>query len=602
MKFRVSLLAVLGVCATAPAFAAAPNLLQAPLTAPSERPAMQVAPRLQLLPRAEAGDAGAQYQLGLDYQLGLSGPRDLGAARNWFSRSALQNNPKAMGASGFMMLMGQGGPVDPAGAEAMLERAGQLGEPSALANLAEARLLRLGASALPEAVRLLEQAVAAGAVNARYRLGRLLYEGDGIPRDLARGIAMLEEAAARDNPSALVYLGYQIATGGEGLPHDDRRAFDYTLRAAEMGLDFAENELGRYFENGVGVAKDIGKAAFWYRRAFEQGEPNAAYNLAMLARDGHVPDITSRDLREMFRYAAEAGIPAAQGQYGLALRQGLGGPRDVAASLRWLRMAAEGGDANGQNRYGMILFNGDGVPADPAAGMDWLEKAVAQDFPAAINNFSTYLAAGRGRPADQPRALALITRAAEAGITRSQFRLGLWYETGYAGTPKDLPRAIGWFQRAAESGSGNGAFKYAAHLEAGIGIKADQAAALHWYRIAADRKNGDALFLLARYYFNGEGVPQDPAAAIALLRRAAQVGHPEGLFVYGDFLARGQGVTMDAVAAWAHWAVAERLGLAEAGASRRQIERGLRPDEIQRAQTAAAELLAEALAIKGESE
>lgn len=584
------------------AWAATSSLRDVPFSAPQVLPpSVQPQNRQSLQARAEAGEAEAQYRLGLSFQLGLGGPRDLAQARHWFGRAAAQDHALGLGGLGFLMLLGQGGPADIAGAEKALTRAGEKGEASALANLAELKLQRDGAAALPEAVALLERAIAQGAVNARYRLGVWLYEGVLLPADRARGLVLLREAAAADNPLALTYLGFYHTIGLEGIEQDRPRGFAMMKRAAEMGYADAENEVGRCYAYGVGVAEDAKAAAEWYRRAMAQDQPDAPYNLGLLYKDGKLPGDPAEQ-RRLFGLGAQAGIAPSMTEFALMLRNSQGGPRDLEGSVAWLTKAAELGDAQGQNRLASILFNGQGVPADPVRGMDWWEKAAEQNYPSAINNFATYLATGRGRAADPERARAMLAKLSAEGVARTSFRLGLWHEAGYAGTPKDLKRALELFKLAAEQGSGRGAFKYAAYLEAGQGLPADPKAALDWYRRAAALGNGDALFLLARYSFNGDGLPQDTAEAMRLLRQAAARGHREALLVMGNFLFRGENVTADPALAWAHWAVAERLGLAEAGANRRAVETRLGPDQRLQAQAAAEVLLAQALVAQGEDE
>src|SRR3546814_14740977 len=97
----------------------------------------------------------------------------------------------------FLLLLGQGGARDTAEAERLLRLAADQGEPSALANLAELTL-ELHPDAPERGIALLEKAIAAGAVNARYRLARLLIEGGALAADPARGPQQTERPAGRE--------------------------------------------------------------------------------------------------------------------------------------------------------------------------------------------------------------------------------------------------------------------------------------------------------------------------------------------------------------------------------------------------------------------
>lgn len=556
----------------------------APQLPPSAAPADDLP---ALLRRAEAGNAEAQYQVGVIHQFSLGVPRDDAAARGWFAKAAAQDHARALGSLGYMLMAGAGGPRDEGGAERALRRAGELGEATAWANLAELILQTRPADA-KEAIALLERAVAAGAVNARYRLGRLLIEGEAVPADAQRGRKLLESASEDGSPFADAYLAYLVfETRDEAQA---ARGFAWAQRAAAAELAAGLNELGRYHMAGFGASRDPRRAETAFAAAAAQGEPSGWYNLALLHNGQQYGLLNLTQARQEAIRAAEMGHIPAAALAGQMLYKAEGGPRDRAAALPYLRRGAEGGIDNAQNLLASILFNGEGVPVDQTAAMDWWEKAAAQGHGAAVNNFATYLATGRGRPADPARAQKLIAARAEAGYAPSQFRWALWQEQGWQGTKKDLPAAIGWFRRAAEGGHAAGAFKYATYLEAGEGIKADLPAARRWYAAGAEGGNADAQFQLARMLDAGEGGPADPAAAQRWLGRAALQGHPEALFVLGDLTYRGEGRPADPVRGWAYLRLAEEFGMTEAGGNRRYIESRLLPSELARASAMAQQL------------
>lgn len=567
---------VLGLAVVADV-AARPSDRFSPPQAPSATPVDDLP---ALLRRAQAGEADAQYQAGPAHQFALGTPRDEAAARAWFAKAAAQNHARALASLGYMLGVGAGGPVDAVGAEQALRKAGELGEVTAWANLAEL-ILQVRPRETVEALALLERAVAAGAMNARYRLGRFLLEGETVAADPVRGRRMLEDAAENGHPLAETYLAWLI--------FEDRdqalaaRGYALIRRAAAADFAPALNELGRYHLTGFGTPRDLRRAASAFASAGEQGEPSGWYNLALLHSDPQYGMVNQGLARQVVIRAADLGHIPAAALAGQMLFKAEGGPRDRAGARPYLQRAAEAGIADAQNLLAGLLFNGDGVPADQRLAMDWWEKAAAQGHGGAVNNFATYLATGRGRPADPARARALIAAQAEAGYAPSQFRWGLWQEQGWQGTKKDLPAAVGWFRRAAENGHAPGAFKYAAYLEAGEGIKPDIPAARHWYGVGAEGGNADAQFQFARLLHAGEGGAADPAAAQRWLERAAGQGHAEALFTLGDMAYRGEGRPADPVLAWAYLRLAEEYGLAEAAGNRRYIESRLLPSELPRA-------------------
>lgn len=578
----------LGAGALIVAFAgAAPAAPVDRFTQPYAAPAAPIPSLPDLLNQAEAGRAEAQYQVGLAYQLGLGVARNFDQARLWFGRAAQQDHARGLGGLAFLLLLGQGGPRDLPEAERLLRRAAEQGEASALANLAELTL-ELHPDMPQQAVDLLDRAIAAGAVNARYRLARLLIEGRIIAADHTRGLQLLESAVAAGNPYALTYLAWLLSEG-QVVGRNEKRALALAKQAADAGLAEGLNELGRLVGWGIGIARDPRRGAGYLAEAARLGDPNGWYNLALLHAEGVLGGVNEAEARRLAILAAERGHLLATGMAGRMLYRGEGGPANAAAALPYLRRAAANGDADAQNYLALTLFNGEGGAAmDRAAAMDWWERAVDQGHGPAASNFATYLAEGQGRPADPVRARSLLAAAAERNYAPAQFRWALWQEQGWLGTQKDLPGAIRWFRRAAEVGHAAAAFKYAGYVEAGEGVAADPAEAARWYRRGAEGGNAAAQFQIARLLFAGEAdLKADPEAAHGWLERAARQGYGEALFVLGDLSFRGEGRPADPVAAWAYFRLAEEQGMTDAEPNRRYIESRLLPAERLKAAAAA---------------
>src|SRR5437763_4361359 len=67
-------------------------------------------------------------------------------------------------------------------------------------------------------------------------------------------------------------------------------------------------ELARKYQNGIGCPRDIGRALLYYKRAEDQGNPDAMIALGDLYHEGVcVPQDLSYS-RNMYRRAADAGF------------------------------------------------------------------------------------------------------------------------------------------------------------------------------------------------------------------------------------------------------------------------------------------------------
>jgi uncharacterized protein len=58
-------------------------------------------------------------------------------------------------------------------------------------------------------------------------------------------------------------------------------AFEYMLKAAQLGHSGAQANLGNYYSSGKGIKRSDDKAAYWYKRAALQGNDTGALNLAI---------------------------------------------------------------------------------------------------------------------------------------------------------------------------------------------------------------------------------------------------------------------------------------------------------------------------------
>ena len=69
---------------------------------------------------------------------------------------------------------------------------------------------------------------------------------------------------------------------GNGVPKDYTQAVYWYRKAADQGEAIAQYNLGWCYEKGQGVTKDINQAVEWYRKAARQGYDNAQIALKRL--------------------------------------------------------------------------------------------------------------------------------------------------------------------------------------------------------------------------------------------------------------------------------------------------------------------------------
>lgn len=94
--------------------------------------------------------------------------------------------------------------------------------------------------------------------------------------DYAHAMRELRLAARAGNAEAEELIGVMYALG-LGVARDDRRAFEWYLRAALKGHAGAQSGVGWYYEVGRGLpAPDLVRAYMWYALSAIGGDPDAA--------------------------------------------------------------------------------------------------------------------------------------------------------------------------------------------------------------------------------------------------------------------------------------------------------------------------------------
>lgn len=117
----------------------------------------------------------------------------------------------------------------------------------------------------------------------------------------------------------------------------------------------------------------------------------------------------------IWRPLAEAGDGDAAFNLAQAYKLGRGVPTDLGQAKTWYGKAAQAGHIQGAANYGLLLFQ-DG---DRRSAMPWIEKAATAGDPRAQYVFGTALFNGDLATRDWPKAYALMTRAAAAGLPQA---------------------------------------------------------------------------------------------------------------------------------------------------------------------------------------
>jgi TPR repeat protein len=309
---------------------------------------------------AAQGDVTAQLQVGALYHQGLGVQQDYLSAALWYRRAAEQGNADAQYSLGNMYLLGEGVDQDDAQAGYWYTQAAAQGHAAAKHNLDNlARVSKAATEPLPivkgdeTASAEAEPAAAADGQPAEKRgfFGRLFGKkskeqppGEATPtaeaepavtaeaasEPAAESVATAEPAAAepeapteaaepapepvaaapsRDEQAEQAYRNGIAYSFGDGVPQDHAAAFQWYVRAAELGHAAGQYKVGAAYAYGEGVARDPVQAAIWYRQAALQGYAVAQRNLGSMYANGDGVERNRAMAMAWYSILAEAGNP-----------------------------------------------------------------------------------------------------------------------------------------------------------------------------------------------------------------------------------------------------------------------------------------------------
>lgn len=148
-----------------------------------------------------------------------------------------------------------------------------------------------------------------------------------------------------------------------------------------------------------------------------------------------------------FRRAAEEGDDAATYNLGLLHEKGLGVKQDHREALRWFRRGAEAGYPPAWYSLGLMYLNGNGVEADPDEARSWLSRSARKGYAPA--RFTLGMIAERADRHDEAR--AEYDRAAMLRFPPAMMRVGMIEAAAIGQDGRDraqVQAAYAWFTLA----------------------------------------------------------------------------------------------------------------------------------------------------------
>ena len=297
-----------------------------------------------------------------------------------------------------------------------------------------------------------------------------------------------EKAASKNHAGALFHIG-KLHYDGLGLPKDRIKASEYYIKASNLNNADAMNSLADMYYFGEGVDKDRVKALELYQKAFDKGSVDAQVNLGVLYINGDVVKQDTKKGFSMIKNASEAGNALGLRRFADAYQFGIVVEKNFLKAIDLYEKSLDvENSSNAMVNLGQIYSNTNYSNRNIEKAISYYKRASELDNGEAMNKLGRLYEVGELVAQNDKEAVKWYRKGAEAGDANAMNNLGMMYQNG-KGVEQSDTEAVKWYRKGAEAGNDWAIFNLGYMYENGRGVAQNDKEAVKWYRKAADAGN-----------------------------------------------------------------------------------------------------------------
>lgn len=433
----------------------------------------------------------------------------------------------------------------------------------------------------------------------------LVRNGRGTEKNPKLAVRLFEESFAEGNGSAANNIAQIYAAGELGEP-DYKRAYDFYLKAGELGmLDGYLNAASLYTDGNIETDADTGnREALALVDKVLSIEPNHPWGLnfkGWMTETGRGGPADAKLGAEYYAKSLEAGFAYAGVNLAYLKRKGIGVPQDLDEAKILFTNGCNNQQARACANLADMMVFGEGYEASPeleVEAMALAERALEYEpkngFAMTIRGY--LLEFGRGVERDYRAAAEAYRQGGEFGTPWGWRNLGYMNRTGKFDEngvelyPKNVQAALEAFNKAGEQGDAGGLAAIGEMMLKGeLGEVTDDIRRQAEEKLLQAEQIGNvwATELLGDLYDGAYGGTADLSKAVAAYKRAADQKSRYGLARLGDFVrdARVDKAVFDEAqlsAPWEYYNVCGDLGWPDCylSAAKTMFIRGVEGDQV----------------------
>lgn len=252
----------------------------------------------------------------------------------------------------------------------------------------------------------------------------------------------LEAAEAGDDEAmGKVALAYLNGDDEANIEQNAEKAAYWFRKQAELDNPTGCFNLGIMYLNGSGTAQSFDQALYWFQKADENGDSDAAPLIEFLQ--------TIVDLQKKVECGdTEARAELAEQLMALGARSG----DNDSFYKKSVELAEQAAAEKIPLAYWVLALayqHGRGVSQNSKKAFECYEQGAEAGHSGCINNLAICYRTGRCVPEDQEKAFELSLQAAEMGNALAMRNVGECYQFG-TGVEESMKKAIYWYEKALE--------------------------------------------------------------------------------------------------------------------------------------------------------
>lgn len=401
--------------------------------------------------------------------------------------------------------------------------------------------------------------------NKEYKAARLyLYGNKTVSPDFSVAYTALSEEAARNNAFAIHDLG-KMFQNGIGVEKNKTAAQMYFSKALELfssaelkkGDSYLEYRIGKMHEYGLGTKSDKKEAAEWYSKSVQADEnPFAAYALGKFYEQGSGVD---KDTKKAFNYfhiaASSEKSPNAYAMYklGVMYSNGLGTEQNQTEADEWFKKAYTGfkeiEELNNDDyilyKLGNMNHKGIGTEINLDLAEEYYLKAAELNNPHAFYSLGILYSNDEFSGYNIEKAIEyyMLAANAESDIQSfAQYALGRLYLNNE--NIQNIDKAVQYLKASAALKNQFAQYTLGKLYLQGADISKDINEAIKYFTLAAEQKNQYAQYALGKIYLEDEKV-KDIEKAIEFLKASAEQNNPFAQYALGKIYFLGIDLPVD---------------------------------------------------------